>query len=74
MHNKRIKALADLKEKAAENNLHISKETARIFLNDPENEKIFGTNPNGDDPYTKVPMAEADKLIEERKQEREKLY
>jgi hypothetical protein len=49
-----------------------TKKTAGSFLNDPENEKIFGTNPNGDDPYTKAPMPTAGTLIDERKHDKEK--
>ncbi|GHV87773.1 hypothetical protein AGMMS50267_01330 [Spirochaetia bacterium] len=75
-HNERVKALADLKEKAAESGLQISEETALEFLNDPENVKVFNTNPN--DPYTKTtirsPIKEAEKLIAEREEVRKELY
>jgi hypothetical protein len=73
MHNERVKVLADVKEALEKHGCVLPDSAALDILNDKHNEKIFGTNSNGDDSYTKVPWSHADALIDERKKARKEL-
>jgi hypothetical protein len=73
MHNERVKVLADVKEALEKHGCVLPDSAALGILNDKSNEKVFGTNPNGNDPYTKVPWGDVDALIDEREKARKEL-